>query len=224
MAKDKTSAALGQRLDRVIHEEAFLWGSAVSAEYHGIAASHMDAQWDMIIAPVMARHPLDLARSIDFAAGFGRNTRKLLEAGAAHVTMVDVNPDCIAHLEANFAGPKATALLNGGTDLSALPSGAFTFLYTFDAMVHFDLEIVAAYLPEFARVLKPGGFALIHHSNYTDNPGADFRQNPHWRNFMSAAIFKHLAMRSGFTVEEQMPFDWGGLPLDCITVLRRAAE
>jgi hypothetical protein len=41
------------------------------------------------------------------------------------------------------------------------------------------LEIVMSYIPEFARVLRPGAYAFVHHSNYTANPGGDFRQNPH---------------------------------------------
>jgi hypothetical protein len=102
-----------------------------------------------------------------------------------------------------------------------LDTSAFTFLYTFDAMVHFDLEIVISYIPEFARVLKPGAYAFVHHSNYTANPGGDFRQNPHWRNFMSAAIFKHIAVRSGFDVIRQETFNWGERDIDCITVLQR---
>lgn len=72
-------------------------------------------------------------------------------------------------------------MLNDGTGLVGLDTSAFTFVYTFDSMVHFDLEIVMSYIPEFARVLKPAAHAFVHHSNYTANPGGDFRQNPHWK-------------------------------------------
>jgi ubiquinone/menaquinone biosynthesis C-methylase UbiE len=205
----------------VVEREAHHWGAAVSDEYHGVAASQMNDQWRTILAQFFARHPFDLTRAIDFAAGYGRNTHKLLEAGAGHVTMVDVNPDCIGHLEGHLPRDRTSAILNSGTDLSVLPDEEFTFLYTYDAMVHFDLEIVAAYLPEFARVLRAGAYALVHHSNYTGNPGGDFRRNPHWRNFMSAPIFKHLAVRAGFDVIQQEVFAWGEPDIDCITILRR---
>ena len=33
-------------------------------------------------------------------------------------------------------------------------------------MVHFSADLVQAYLRDTARVLKPGGMALYHHSNY----------------------------------------------------------
>jgi ubiquinone/menaquinone biosynthesis C-methylase UbiE len=209
------------RLRETVQAEAFHWGAETAVSYHGVAASHMDQQWKTLIEPVLAHYPIDYSRTIDFAAGYGRNTRKLLEAGAAHVTMVDVNPECVAHLETHFPRDRTSAVLNDGAGLAGLDTSAFTFLYTFDAMVHFDLEIVISYIPEFARVLKLGAHAFVHHSNDAANPGGDFRQNPHWRNFMSAAIFKHIAVRSGFDVIRQETFSWGEPDIDCITVLQR---
>jgi ubiquinone/menaquinone biosynthesis C-methylase UbiE len=209
------------RLRETVKAEAFHWGAETAVSYHSRAASDMDQQWKTLIEPILAQFPIDYNRTIDFAAGYGRNTRKLLEAGAGHVTMVDVNPDCIAHLEKHFPKDRTAALLNDGMGLSTLETAAFTFLYTFDAMVHFDLEIVIAYITEFSRVLTPGAYAFVHHSNYTANPGGDFRCNPHWRNFMSAGVFKHVASRSGFDVVHQSILSWGEPDNDCITMLRR---
>lgn len=167
---------LSDRLNEIVHAEAFHWGAETAVSYHGRAASDMDEQWQTVIKPILAQFPIDYTRSIDFAAGYGRNTRKLLEAGAGHVTMVDVNPECVAHLETHFPRDRTSVVLNDGAGLTGLDTSSFTFLYTFDAMVHFDLEIVISYIPEFARVLEPDAHAFVHHSNYTANPGADFRQ------------------------------------------------
>jgi ubiquinone/menaquinone biosynthesis C-methylase UbiE len=206
-------------LSKIVRSESFHWGDDVAASYHAIADSHMDQQWDGLINPVLKQYPIDYSKTIDFAAGYGRNTRKLLDHGAAHVTMVDVNPECIAHLGATFSSDRTRVVLNDGFDLSDLEGEAFTFLYTFDAMVHFDLEIVLSYVPEFARVLRSGAYAFVHHSNYTNNPGGDFRENPHWRNFLSADIFKHVAKRAGFEVVRQDVFSWGEPDNDCMSVL-----
>jgi len=205
------SAATGNSLSRIhktVESEAFLWGEESATSYHSRAAADMESHWSEFVKPVLERYSIDYSKTIDFAAGYGRNTRKLLAAGAAHVTMVDVNPDCIAHL-LTVSPDRTTAFLNDGVSLSGLDDSAFTFLYTFDAMVHFDLEIILSYIQEFARVLKPEAYAFVHHSNYTANPGGDFRDNPHWRNFMSNAIFKHIAVRSGFEVIEQELVSWG---------------
>jgi ubiquinone/menaquinone biosynthesis C-methylase UbiE len=90
-------------------------------------------------------------------------------------------------------------------------------------MVHFDATLIEAYLREFARVLKPGGKALIHHSNYSANePPVPFQRNPHWRNHMSAELFHAMALQANLTVLEQKVIDWHDAPsLDCVSILQR---
>jgi ubiquinone/menaquinone biosynthesis C-methylase UbiE len=215
-----------EHLSKIVASEAFHWGNNVAVDYHGLAASHMDAHWSTIIFPILSSYQIDMSETIDFACGRGRNARKLKKAGAGNLTLVDVNAENIDYCDQNLVplGGYST-FLNNGYDLHPLPSQAYTFVYSFDAMVHFDLEIVLSYITEFARVLRPGGFAFIHHSNFTGNPGGSFQQNPHWRNFMSAAIFKHAAVHSGSDVLRQETFAWGGVAdIDCITVMRRLAS
>lgn len=216
-------AAKERHLRTVVEKEAYLWGDNVAVAYHQKAANDMDRQWKIFIEPIIEKYPIDYANVIDFAAGFGRNAARLLRNGSGHVTAVDVNADCIRAIESAFPPEKVTAILNNGFDLDGLEDNCYTFLYTFDAMVHFDLEIVASYVPEFYRVLKPGAYAFIHHSNFSDKPGNDFTRNgPHWRNFMSADVFRHIAMHSGFVVEEQALMSWGAAEnVDCRTILRK---
>jgi ubiquinone/menaquinone biosynthesis C-methylase UbiE len=212
------------RLRNTVTEESLLWGEDVADTYHNAAARDMERLWESVLYPYFSRHKFDLSRAIDFAAGYGRNTRKLLAEGAGHVTMVDVNVDCINHLKTAFQDDNTAILQVDGLSLIGLDSGGYSFLYTFDAMVHFDLEIVISYLFEFNRVLQDGAYALVHHSNYTGSPGEDFRKNPHWRNFMDATIFKHIARRAGFEIVEQNTTAWGGIEgLDCITILRKSS-
>ncbi|MGC1305318.1 MAG: class I SAM-dependent methyltransferase [Caulobacteraceae bacterium] len=209
------------KLASTVQKESFEWGQETAETYHARAAQDMDWQWQNFYRPFSDKYHPDLSAVADFAAGYGRNTRKLLEFGAKHVTMIDVNPDCVRALQKSLAGKAASAVLNNGYDLSNLKAGSFTFFYSFDAMVHFDAELIISYIPEIHRVLAPGGLAFLHHSNFTGSPGADFRNNPHWRNYMSANIFQHFAIRAGFDVLEQRVIDWGIPNLDCISVLRR---
>jgi ubiquinone/menaquinone biosynthesis C-methylase UbiE len=212
-----------QRLSTIVARDAMHWGNNVATSYHGVASSHMDGLWNSTIWPVLSRHESDLSTTMDFACGYGRNAKKLHEAGAGPITLVDVNPENIAYCEAHLVplGGYET-FLNNGFDLSGVPAGRFTHVYSFDAMVHFDLEIVLTYIAEFARVLKPLGTAFIHHSNFTEHPGAPFQDNPHWRNFMSDTIFRHASIRNGFEILEQKTISWGTAEgIDCITVMRR---
>lgn len=214
------------RLAKVVAKEAFLWGDNAASKYHQPAAARLDDEWKRVIWPLLSKHAIDMSKTADFACGYGRNARKLKEFGAGEITLIDVNPDNIAYCEANLVplGGYRT-FKNNGYDLNGLPSEEFTFIYSFDAMVHFDLEIIISYIAEFGRVLKPAGMAFIHHSNYTGNPGGSFQTNPHWRNFMSALIFRHVAIRNGFEVLQQEILAWGGTEdihcIDCITVMRK---
>lgn len=214
---------MSRGLQSVVADEAMLWGDAVAENYHAIAAAHMDQQWAGLIAPALAGIDVDMTHCADFACGRGRNTVKLLSEGAGHVTMLDVSAENIAYCTEHI-GPKerVTALLTNGLDLVAVTDDTFTFLYTFDAMVHFDVEIMLGYIREFHRVMQSGAVALVHHSNFDGRPGSDFRSNPHLRNYMTAALFKHVAIRRGFEVLRQIVFSWGDLKDgDCITVLRK---
>lgn len=208
-------------LETLVSRESYLWGAEVGEAYHGAASRDMDHQWQWMIWPVLKHCPIDYATTVDFAAGYGRNTRKLLPL-AEHVTAVDVNPDCVEALRSAFPDGNVTVLQNDGAGLAEMNSDSYSFVYSFDAMVHFDVALIASYLPEFARVLRTGGHAFIHHSNYTGNPGGDFRSNPHWRNYMTNELFRHLAIRAGFTVLDQRPISWGGVKnIDSFTVLRK---
>src|SRR5205823_10224042 len=120
-----------------------------------------------------------------------------------------------------FSGRGFSFIVNSGYDLSDIPDQDVTFVYSFDAMVHFDLEIILLYIKEFKRILKTGSYGFVHHSNFTKAPGQNFTLNPHWRNFMSKELFCHLCIRNGLIIEEQQAIDWGSDPcLDCLTVFR----
>jgi ubiquinone/menaquinone biosynthesis C-methylase UbiE len=212
-----------ERLAELVRRESFEWGNDVAEPYHGRAALDMNRQWSTIIWPILSINDIDFSVTMDFACGYGRNARKLKEVGAQTITLVDVNLDNIAVCDTRLVALGGyETFCNNGYDLDGIPSGKYTHVYSFDAMVHFDIEIVMSYITEFARVLKPGGTAFVHHSNFTGSPGSSFKSNPCLRNFMSAAIFRHIAIQNGFDMLEQKVIDWGGVKaLDCLTLMRR---
>jgi SAM-dependent methyltransferase len=210
-----------RRLAELVKKEAFYWGNSVADAYHKAAAADMDSHWERHIWPMLSRYPIDFSRTMDFACGYGRNARKLREVGAKLVTLVDVHSENVAYCEDNLVPLGGFDVFqNTGYDLMGIQSGAYTHIYSFDSMVHFDLEIVLSYIAEFARVLQPGGTAFVHHSNCTARPGASFRDNPHWRNFMSDAIFRHASIRNGFQILDQQRLSWAGEDIDCVTLMR----
>lgn len=214
---------LGNSKKKLVKENSLLWGEEVAQSYHAAAADHMAVQWGHFIEPIIKRHPINYDSVIDFACGYGRNTDQLLNY-TSNVSMVDVNPHNIEYCQRKYSGDERVRVVScSGFDLKNIPNQSATLLYTFDSVVHFPPQIVKAYLPDFYRVVASGGYAFVHHSNYTAaGEGADFKDNPHWRNYMSDRMFAKLALSVGFEVVEQDICEWGGVPeLDCISLLRK---
>jgi len=166
---------------------------------------------------------LDLTRVIELACGHGRHAERILHI-AGEITLIDIVPGNVEACRARFAGRQnVRCLVNAGHDLPGCADGAFTALYSYDAMVHFELLDVIAYLRETHRVLQQGGRALLHVSNNLQNPGGFYHQNTHWRNFGNLDVVRHLADRIGFQVLKHQTIDWSGTPaLDGLILLERA--
>ena len=186
-------------------------------QYHDDAEPGMDLQWRDLIWPLIQE--FDFSVVVDLAAGFGRNSTKLLPH-AGQLILADMNQKCIEACQQRFAGrANVTFIQNDGVSLKEIPSASVTLVYCFDAMVHFDSDVIRAYLRDFRRVLKPGGRCFLHHSNLTERPGGGLVL-PHSRNFMSKALCAHYSLKSGLQVLEQRVIDWGEFKsLDCLTTL-----
>ena len=192
--------------------------------YFARAEAHTKSQWEKHIAPVL--QGANLSRVLDLACGHGRFS-ELLAPQAKRLIVADANETCIdATRERLKEFKNVEYILTNGYSLDAIPDGAITFLFCFDAMVHFDNDVVCAYIEETARILAPGAIGFFHHSNFTERPGADHRSNPHARNFMSTELFAHQASKAGLKVVRSMKISWGTgerfVPyLDGITVVRK---
>jgi len=194
------------------------------APYFAEAERHMDGQWRGLILPFLrlGESSIDCAVVVELGAGRGRSAAKLLPlAGRLH--LVDLHPNNLEACRRRFGGdPRLSCHVTDGRSLP-LPDAAATFLFSFDSVVHFDSDVVRAYLREAWRVLRPGGHAFLHHSNTVAHPGGDFRAEPHWRNFMSKELLAHYALKEGLEVVRQEPVDWAGDGgfIDCFSLLRR---
>ncbi len=188
--------------------------------YYEAAELAMDFQWENLIWPFLKG--LDFTCVLDLAAGYGRNSAKLLKH-ANRLIVVDINQECIEYCKQRFKGiDKVVCLQNDGFSLGEVEDNSITLVYTFDSMVHFDSDVVKEYLKEFYRVLKPEGHCFCHHSNYVGNPEGDLDRSPHRRNFMSKELFAHYSLKAGLQIVEQKVIDWGDYPgLDCFTLLTK---
>lgn len=110
--------------------------------------------------------------------------------------------------------------------MKMIESDTITLVYSWDSMVHFDKLIVKDYIFEISRVLKNGGIAFLHHSNYGEfAPDSDWAKNAGTRSDMSAQLMRDYAGNAALEVVDQklqgQAEGWGQDELDCVSILRK---
>ena len=206
--------------------------------YYDQAENAAAGQFERYLRPVLERHPgLDLANTLDFACGRGR-IAAFFAGIAGRLTCCDVNAEAVERCRERLAGSCAdrdcSFVVNRMEEGAPWPlpfgKGAFTFVYSWDAMVHFDYKWLDFYLGEFSRILAAGGAALIHHANYGgirtgEAKSNNLEDNPGWRTPVTVGDVRFMAEKHGFRVLEQNVFAWSGIPdLDGLTLLRKNGE
>lgn len=193
--------------------------------YYQDAEKWMEIQWHEMVWPIIK--DCDFSNVVDLACGRGRNTTKLIPV-SKKITLIDICQDNIDYCKTRFKKEKGLSFKKCDGDSIPMKDESVSLMYCFDAMVHFDPEIVYNYLNETFRVLKPGGMAFFHHSNYSLWCNTDWRHNPHARNFMTYHLFSLWARKAGLEVVSQKVIPWGEKEtgtyaegLDCLSFLRR---
>jgi ubiquinone/menaquinone biosynthesis C-methylase UbiE len=185
--------------------------------YFDLAEPAMDDQWNEHIYPNIK--DFDLSICIDLASGHGRNTNKLREY-SKEIHLVDVNQSCIDACKKRFGEKDEKCsffyYVNDGHTLKEISSNTMQFIYSWDAMVHFDKLVVKDYVKEFFRVLRSGGYGFVHHSNYgVINSSHEWMNNPGWRTNMTAQLFVDYCNEAGLKIVKQQLIN---NDLDCISI------
>ena len=193
-------------------------------KYYNSAEAGFNNQWNGLVWPFLRSNAeqIDWSATMDLACGHGRNAAKLVTM-ADNLILVDINKENIDFCRRRFGDdPRIVYHQTNGYTLPFIDDASLTFVYCFDAMVHFDSDVVRAYLGEFRRILRPGGHAFLHHSNYEDNPGGSYKDNPAWRNHMSKSLFMHYSLKEDLQVIKQSAIDWkyDKSWIDCFSLLR----
>ena len=209
-------------LERFVKDEGFHFSDNATEWYFEPAEATMDIQWEHVQL-FLGKYSIDYTNTMELSCGHGRNSERLAKL-SKHIVLVDVIPENILFCQNRFLGKPWKYVINNGFDLREISGKSITFVYCFEAAVHFDIEIVASYIKEFRRVMAPGAFGFVHHSNVTAHPGKDYRTIPHGRNFMSKEIFAHLCVHNGLEIVEQHIFDQGGPEADCFSLFRKKAH
>lgn len=151
-----------------------------------------------------------------------------LQPRARRLILVDVAERPLMLCRERFAAAENVEyVLSSGSDLPGVADSSVDAIWSFDVFVHIAPLDQAAYLDETARVLAPGGVAVIHHADGRNLGSLPSRAG--WRSPMSRSLFAELASARGLTVEAQID-SWGpdgehdlSAYHDAITVCRRRA-
>lgn len=183
--------------------------------------TNMNIFWSEDSAFFKMFRQLALDNVIELAVGRGRHV-SMYEPLAKHIVLVDILQENIDFCKARFAGnSKIKYYCNNGYNLSELRDGEYSALFTYDAMVHFEMMDIVEYLKDIYRVLRKGGMALFHHSNNCSDYKNSFFNAEGRRSYMSKDLFAYLAYRTGFEIVEQKVIDWGVKDLDCISLVKK---
>src|SRR3954451_3366396 len=122
------------------------------------------ALWYGAILPrIHARVPTETI--LEIAPGYGRWTQFLKDL-SEHLIAVDLSEQCIEHCRERFSDADNIEYhVNDGRSLEMVEDGSIDVAFSFDSLVHAEPDVLASYLRQLARKLKPTGIGSIHHSN-----------------------------------------------------------
>ncbi len=153
---------------------------------------------------------------LEIGAGGGRFT-EILFPKCNKVIATDTSPTMLYHLKQRFKDwPKLECIQLDGRGLEPIEDQSVDAAFSYDVFDHLEQWDIFNYLCELKRVLKPGGKAIIHHSNTFSELGwkrfvSDMPQQINvpkiWGtlSMMTPEVFKELSERAGLS------------HIDCIT-------
>ena len=144
-ARDDASYYVDPTLSRGVSADAFLAG--------GRGIVDLTLGW--------AGELVGRERALEIGCGLGRDTVHLARH-FEHVDGVDVSPTMIGHARALGPPDNVTFIVVSGRDLAPLADDTFSYAFSHLVFQHIaEAAVIASYLSEISRVLKPGGVAQV---------------------------------------------------------------
>ncbi|GAC1323354.1 MAG: hypothetical protein NVSMB2_21030 [Chloroflexota bacterium] len=174
-------APLGYEIrDRVLSErpEGFV-GYLQAASAAGMDVNDYEEQrlgWRLprpTLEEVVFPYLTPTSKVCEIGPGTGRWSRHLLERlpeGELH--LVDPSPWMVRFLNGYFGAlPNVHAHVNDGHSLPFAESGWLDMIFSANTLVELKLGVIYLYARDFARTLKPGGYAVVDYVDPTTDEG-----------------------------------------------------
>ena len=152
----------GIEANRANWDSASSW-SAAGEEWSGPWGGSEPQWWGTLLPRIHAFVPAPTV--LEIAPGHGRWTQYLKDL-CDELVVVDLSGKCIDACRQRFSAEShITYHVNDGKSLAMLPDDSVDFAFSFDSLVHAEVDVLEAYASELSRVLRADGVAFIHHSN-----------------------------------------------------------
>lgn len=184
-------------------------------------------QWWTTLFPRLQGY-LPAARILEIAPGYGRWTHFLKDL-CDELVIVDIAESAIEYCRERFENePHISAHVNDGRSLAMVADESINLAFSFDSLVHAEVDVLRPYLDELARILTADGVAFLHHSNIGAlDPETYDLHDIHWRaTTVGAPLVEHLASSIDLSCISQEMVAWGNESLlnDCFSVITRAGS
>ena len=181
--------------------------------------------WSITIFPRIQAF-LPSKNILEIAPGFGRCTQ-FLKDFCDRLVVVDLSEKCIRACQERFRDCNNIEYhVNDGRSLDMVADQSIDFIFSWDSLVHADSSVMKEYVRQFSRILKPGGFGFLHHSNLAEvvekMHGKIPYENVHLRDeTMDSPLFLKYSEESGLDCILQEKINWrDNFLIDCFSVIR----
>jgi SAM-dependent methyltransferase len=181
-----------------------------------------DPVWKRTILEATLWRYLERERDVlEIGPGAGRWTAEILALEPRRLVLVDLAAKCLDLCRARFGAqhPDIEYVLGDGLSLAGIADRQIDLIWSFDVFVHVEKPEVRGYVREFARVLRPGGLAIVHYASIDRCSGPEPRAG--WRADFTSADMAEVAADAGLSIEADLYDPHISHANSSIAVLRR---
>jgi ubiquinone/menaquinone biosynthesis C-methylase UbiE len=178
-------------------------------------------QWrSRLVQEAMVKYAPQGGTILEIGPGAGRWTEKLREL-AGRLILADLSQTCLDLCRERLGDdPAVEYVLTDGRSLPEIGDGSVDFIWAYDVFIHINPTDTDRYLSEFARVMKAGGYASIHHAG-TYASAEVARQK--FRSHLDAGFFDYLVRKNELVVVRQDD-SLAHMPGDIVSVITKGAK
>ncbi|MES2485667.1 MAG: class I SAM-dependent methyltransferase [Bacteroidota bacterium] len=182
------------------------WSAFKDGEDWSVSFGGTAALWQNIIEPRIKPFLSLHNTCVEIACGHGRIT-DILKDRFKEIHALDVSPNCIDFCKNRFAEINNIIYhVNNGYTLP-IEDVSSDFVFSWDSLVHCEIDVVKSYIHDSYRILRPGGVCFLHVSNFGEHMG---KPNHHMRaESVSADAVTDICTSAGFVIESLERVKWG---------------